>query len=230
MFVATENNSVYALDAKTGASSGGRTSAIPSWPDTLPCGNIEPVTGITGTPVIDPSTGCLYVVSFSEMHHTLSALNVSTGAVVFQRAADPPGFNDTTQQERYRAHARKRDGLLRLRRPRRATAARYHGWVVGLPTSGTGADGLLSGSRPKGRGGSGRPRGSRSTRRGTSTSRRATGRPLRPSTTATAVIKLSPTLSRRDTSPPRTGYQLNQDDADLGSVGPAIVGRHRSSR
>jgi hypothetical protein len=48
VYVATENNTVYALSTATTPRSGPRTSApVPA--STLPCG-ISPTVGITGTP------------------------------------------------------------------------------------------------------------------------------------------------------------------------------------
>ncbi|HKT21724.1 MAG TPA: PQQ-binding-like beta-propeller repeat protein, partial [Nitrososphaerales archaeon] len=75
VYVATENNSVYALNAQTGNVTW-HTNLGPGSPTgnhQLPCGDIIPVTGITGTPAIDPSTGILYVVSDSNYHHVLDA-------------------------------------------------------------------------------------------------------------------------------------------------------------
>src|SRR5215469_2100152 len=58
VFVCTESNSVYAFDADI--------PGVTYWHDkfgapyTLACGDLQPVVGITGTPVIDPDSGTLY--------------------------------------------------------------------------------------------------------------------------------------------------------------------------
>ncbi|HEY3810510.1 MAG TPA: PQQ-binding-like beta-propeller repeat protein, partial [Acidimicrobiales bacterium] len=52
VIVATEDDSVYALDATTGSLRWMRHLATPVAGSTLPCGNIDP-SGITGTPVAD---------------------------------------------------------------------------------------------------------------------------------------------------------------------------------
>jgi len=88
VYVATENDSVYAFDADG--------SGAPLWkvsllqPGELPLGNapIKPVEGITSTPVIDPSTGTLYVVSTQKSTSAggtfrLNALDLATGAQKF---------------------------------------------------------------------------------------------------------------------------------------------------
>jgi outer membrane protein assembly factor BamB len=60
VIVATESNVVEALDAATGANVWRTKLAAPVPLSQLPCGNIDP-DGITGTPVIDPKTGMLYL-------------------------------------------------------------------------------------------------------------------------------------------------------------------------
>ena len=107
MFVATENDSVYAFDADA-------TSAIaPLWKVSLlpsgatavssnvsGCGDLTPEIGITSTPVIDPATGTLFVVSYdteggNEVYR-LHALNVTPG-----RTSGPP----SSSADRYRVPA-----------------------------------------------------------------------------------------------------------------------------
>ncbi len=63
VYVATENDTVYALSAITGAVVWSTHLGAPVPASSLPCGDIEPTVGITGTPVIDPSRGELFVVA-----------------------------------------------------------------------------------------------------------------------------------------------------------------------
>ncbi len=105
VYVATEHDSVYAFDADsatgpnaaplwhvnfTNPSTGERTLNMA---DVLNCPSITPELGITGTPVIDPSTGTLYVVASTilngQFFHRLHALDITTG----RRTAGKSGSN-----------------------------------------------------------------------------------------------------------------------------------------
>jgi hypothetical protein len=63
VYVATEENVVYALSSATGRVVWSRhlAAAVPS--SALPCGDIAPAVGITGTPVIDPTRDEIFVVA-----------------------------------------------------------------------------------------------------------------------------------------------------------------------
>jgi outer membrane protein assembly factor BamB len=95
VYVATENDTVYALSAATGkiAWSTRLGTAVPS--ARLPCGNINPVVGITGTPVIDPARREIFVVA-DELEnggpaHILTGLNTASGQVELSQDVDPSG-------------------------------------------------------------------------------------------------------------------------------------------
>ena len=90
VIVATENDSVYALDAATGQQLWRAQLGTPVSGGDLPCGNIDP-SGITGTPVIDPAAGVLFAVTFQRFEHRLEALDLASGHVRWQRPIDPPG-------------------------------------------------------------------------------------------------------------------------------------------
>jgi hypothetical protein len=63
VYVATENNSVYAIDASTGAILLSRNFGPPV-PTPLGCNNNGPNVGITGTPVIDLGSQTLFVIAY----------------------------------------------------------------------------------------------------------------------------------------------------------------------
>lgn len=89
LYVATENDSVYAFDADTcgGGTPLWKVSLLQTGETPLADEAILPYIGVTSTPVIDPATGTLYVVSTEESNaggtFRLSALNVTTGAQKF---------------------------------------------------------------------------------------------------------------------------------------------------
>ena len=86
VIVATEENFVYALDEATGAQVWKTTLPRPAPHSELGCGSIDPE-GITGTPVIDPATGTLYLDALISgagkvPRHKLFAISLATGAVL----------------------------------------------------------------------------------------------------------------------------------------------------
>ena len=101
VFVATENDSVYAFDAVSGAvlwqvsvlGAGETASGLPP----SGCDQVTPTIGITATPVIDRSAGAngiIYLVAMSwatassTYHQRLHALDVSTGAEALSGPVD----------------------------------------------------------------------------------------------------------------------------------------------
>lgn len=95
VYVATENDNVDALSAARGTVVWRRhiATAVPS--SDLPCGNISPSVGITGTPVIDPSRREIFVVADEFVNgrpeHVLVGLNTTTGAAELHQRIDPTG-------------------------------------------------------------------------------------------------------------------------------------------
>ncbi|MBV9346034.1 MAG: pyrrolo-quinoline quinone [Gammaproteobacteria bacterium] len=89
VYVATENDSVYAFDADSGAQLW-HVSLVPSGETVVDlsasCDETVPVIGITATPVIDRAAGALYVVAMtksggsSTWHQRLHALSLTSGA------------------------------------------------------------------------------------------------------------------------------------------------------
>jgi outer membrane protein assembly factor BamB len=85
VIVATESNTVYALDESSGKVAWHTTLADPMPLSQLPCGNIDPM-GTTGTPVIDPASGRLYLDAMTKTgngaRHMVYALSLQDGSVV----------------------------------------------------------------------------------------------------------------------------------------------------
>ena len=162
VFVATQHDSVYAFDAdsNTGPNEpplwqvslantvAGETTA--SVADVLNCLTIAPELGITGTPVIDPSTNTLYVVAMTkrgdQIFHRLHALDVASGAErpgsPILIAASVPGIGDralssSSTSVKFDAYFYKnRAGLLLLNGvvytgwTSHCDSRSYHGWII----------------------------------------------------------------------------------------------------
>ena len=100
VIIATENNSVYSFDAKTGKRQWRRHLGPPVDGGTLECGNIDP-SGITSTPVIDVDAGVIYAVAFHPpARHELVALALASGKVQGRRDIDAPGADPSFEQNR----------------------------------------------------------------------------------------------------------------------------------
>jgi hypothetical protein len=94
VFVATENDTVYAFDADTKQPPLWQRSLIPAGEqvvavgDVEGCNNVAPVIGITATPVLDCATYTMWVAAKTKkvagsnisFHYRLYALDISTGA------------------------------------------------------------------------------------------------------------------------------------------------------
>lgn len=219
--VATENNSVYAFDAARGARLWMTHLGDPVDASSLPCGNIRPISGITGTPVVDVARGLIYAVAFLKpAHHELYALSLEDGSVRFHQEADPPGETPSTHQQRaalalsgdlvYVAYG----GLL-------GDCGRYHGNLVGIPAGGgAGISYRVPCGRACGIWATSGPAVDDSgqvfvaTGNSDSTSSFDYGE---------SVIRLSPSLGLLDYFAPADWAALNRADQDLGSTGPALL-------
>jgi hypothetical protein len=162
VYVATESNTVYAFDAK-GQASG------PFWQKNLtPAGAhvidgnttaggqggpINPNVGITGTPVIDGSSGTIYVVAVSQVgsgvhRHQLHALDITTGNEKFGGPVDikasVPGtaagstngqvtFDPTLELQR--SALTLVNGVVYIAWASYQDFGNYHGWVMGYDAS-----------------------------------------------------------------------------------------------
>ncbi len=156
VLVATEHNDVYLFEADDPA------LTEPLWhvhlAEPVPtedllsfgyCSDLSPEIGITATPVIDPSTGFVYVETKEKTaagvyRHQLHALDLRTG---LERAGSPveidgavPGYGDGTNSEGnidfspLREHARSglllSHGVIWLAFAGHCDATPFHGWVM----------------------------------------------------------------------------------------------------
>lgn len=104
VFVATQNDTVYALSAATGAVVWSTHLGRPVPSASLPCGDITPTVGITGTPVIDASRGEIFVVADElaggKPAHRLVGLSTASGTVEMSQPVDPPGADPAALLQR----------------------------------------------------------------------------------------------------------------------------------
>jgi hypothetical protein len=115
LFVATDNDSVYALDADTGAQlwkTSFLSTGVTAVAGTMIGDQYIPSIGVLGTPVIDPANGTLYVVAETAEQtatyfpHRLHALDITTGNEKF---GGPVLISDPNLQP---AHKLQRPGLV----------------------------------------------------------------------------------------------------------------------
>ena len=104
VYVATENDTVYELSAATGAVVWSTHLGPPVPSADLPCGDISPTAGISGTPVIDPSRGEIFVVADELVNgrpaHLFARLSTATGKVEVTQDVDPAGADPAALLQR----------------------------------------------------------------------------------------------------------------------------------
>jgi polyvinyl alcohol dehydrogenase (cytochrome) len=99
--VATENDTVYALNNATGAVAWRAHVGSPVPQGALHgCGDIFPL-GITGTPAYDQPDGLVYAVAETAGYrHVLFGLSATSGAIKFERDIPTPDGQDAWDQQR----------------------------------------------------------------------------------------------------------------------------------
>ncbi len=91
VIAATEGDSLYSLDARTGRVQWRISIGHPVPLSTLNCRGTIDLLGITGTPVYDPVTGLVFAVAeVSGPKHLLVGVDVNTGKLRLQRPVDVP--------------------------------------------------------------------------------------------------------------------------------------------
>jgi len=221
LFVATEGDSVDAINASSGAVLWQRTLGTPMPGSSLPCGDISP-SGITGTPVIDVATGTLYAVAFlTPGEHVLFGLDVTNGSIVSQQVVDPNGSNPLVEQQRG-ALVLANGYVYVVYGGLYGDCGDYHGWVVGAPVSGTGP--LLSYQVPTQReGGIWGVAGAGVAANGDLYVATGNGASNTVFDHGDAVIELAPNLTELGYFAPSNWVALNENDQDLGSVAPTVL-------
>ena len=123
VFVATENDTIYALAADTGAVLWSDHLGTPVPSGDLPCGDITPRSASPARRSSTSARGEIFavadVLSNGAPSHVLVGLNIYTGATLLAQAVDPPGQDPARHPPAHRAEPQRRQRRLRLRRQRR---------------------------------------------------------------------------------------------------------------
>ena len=230
LIVATEEDSVYALDARSGATIWRRSLGAPVARSDLPCGNVSPL-GVTGTPVIDETSATLYldaaILRPDGPRHEIFALSLADGSI-------RPGWPlDVAKalEGKFHPDLQNQRGALALFAGKVfvpfsghwGDCGAFHGYVVGVST---GAPGRAASFATRVQGGGIWGQGGLS----------SDGKSLFAATgngyaaewgDSEAVLRLGPGLERpiepRDYFAPSNWRELDDRDLDLGGTAPAPI-------
>ncbi len=234
VYVATENDTIYELDAATGAVVWANHLATPEPSSAAPCGDIAPSIGITSTPVIDPTTNRIYAVgavsAANTVHHELFALDLSSGQPIagFPTVVDPPYPSGGSAVNQLQRPGLALDGgrILIGYGGNDGDCSTYWGWLVSAATDGSGSlssfqadaghtEGAIwdGGNAPPVDAG-GNVYLATGNGHGDSTSDPQYG---------DSVVKLNASASVLDWWTPTNWQSLDSSDADLGSSAPTLL-------
>lgn len=225
VYVATERDEVYALAASDGRVVWRTSVGAPAPAAALPCGDIGPVNGVTSTMVLDPSSGRLFVSAETagggSVHHVMVALDATTGSVVWRRDLDRPGWDAAAQLQRA-ALALDDGDVLAGFGGNDGDCGDYHGWVLGVPESGTGPTRAYE--VPTAREGAvWAPSGVSVARDGDVFAATGNGSSTTTFDHGDSVVELTPRLRPVTFFAPSNWATLNATDADLGSTAPLLL-------
>ena len=238
---ATENDTVYVMAARSGRVLWSRHLARPVPSRDLPCGDISPEVGITGTPVIDLKRKEIFLDADTlvagpsasggvEASHRLFGLDLFTGRVELDEPAMPNAGEDQLAQLQRPGLALDR-GFVVIAYGQNAgdcpgPNGPAHGYVVSIPEGGGPLHYFQIGS--------GRDRGA-VWMGGSSPVVDADGNVYvasadgydlgagQPYDDSDAVLELSPTMHLESLFYPKDWQRLSAEDLDLGTGDPALV-------
>lgn len=231
LVVATEDDTVHAIDAGSGKEVWSRPLGRPVPLSTQPCGNINPL-GITGTPVIDEAEQAVYldamIAGAAGPRHRVFALSLKDGSLL-------PGWPVDVEQalaakgQRFNSRDQNQRGALAIIGGRvyvpygghYGDCGEYYGWVLGIGLRDP-RDVVVWRTRARG-GGIWAPGGISSDGQSLFV---ATGNTFGASrwSDGEAVFRLPPDLHRNDGPQnffaPADWRALDERDADLGGTNP----------
>ena len=192
----------------------------------LPCGDISPTVGITGTPVVDAARGEIFVVADELVGgapaHFLLGFNMYSGTVDLDVAVDPPGQNPADILQRTGLNLSNGNVVFGYG-GNDGDCATYSGWVGSVPEGGgtpgyyqavpIGHDGAvwMGGAAPE------------VDAAGNIWTTTGNGSSSTPYDYSDSVLELSPSLARTQYFAPSTWSSDNSSDFDLGSSPPALL-------
>jgi outer membrane protein assembly factor BamB len=242
VIAATENDTVYAMSARSGRILWSRHLAKPVPSDDLPCGDISPEVGITGTPVIDLARDEIFVDADTlikgpsasngvEASHRVFGLDLLTGKVELDEQSMPKAGEDQLAQLQ-RPGLALDDGRVVIAYGQNSgdcpgPNGPAHGYVVSIPEKGGRLSYFQIGhGKDRGAvwmGGSSPVVDSRGNVYVASADGYNLGAGQRYDD-SDAVLELSPTMHLKSIFYPKDWQTLSGDDLDLGTGDPALVG------
>jgi hypothetical protein len=234
--VATENNTVYALAANSGAILWHTHIATPVPASDISnagdCGSIRPTVGITSTPVIDAGRNEVFVVGNEHAgangaSHHLVGLNLVTGVKVLDQPVDPAGTSPLAQLQRPGLTLDAGRVIIGFG-GNNGDCGPYNGWLVAVPEGGGPmlsfevANPMINPGDREGAiwMGGAAPEIDGAGDIWVATGNGATSPPFDDSD---AVLKFSPSLQLLGFFAPSDWASNNASDLDLGSAAPALM-------
>ena len=158
MALASFEFSAFDADATSAGAPLWKTSLLPGGATAVPngltsCADLTPIIGITSTPVIDPSTNTMYVVSYDDeggnLVYRLHALDITTGQdksapVVIQGSVPGTGAGSSggtvsfdPRVERQRVGLNLVNGKVYVAFSSFCDVGNYHGWIFSYSYNGS---------------------------------------------------------------------------------------------
>jgi uncharacterized protein (TIGR03437 family) len=249
VFIATAHNSVYAYDADTAVTPLWTVNLGPSVPSSAYDAaeghytDISPEIGIIGTPVIDPSTGVLYVVAATvengTYYYRLHALDTGSGAerfgapVVIKARVGGYGIDNVkgivsfnALQEIQRPALLLLNGVVYVAFGSHGDGSPWHGWIMGYSAANVQLQTAVLNTTPNGWGGSvwNSGRGLSADSQGNIYAVTGNGDSDEVTDYGDNVLRLnSGNLTVSDWFAPSDVQSLDEDDNDLGASGSVLV-------